>query len=342
MKKLLNTIYVLSEEAYCTFHNDNIVIAVNEDKRYVPLIGIQNIMCFSYKGCSPALINACVEKGIGVALFMPSGRFIAQVAGRTQGNVLLRKEQYRISDDVERSCCIARNFIFGKIYNSKWCLERTIRDNSLRVDVEALSKASEYLTKAAKNAIECTDLDSLRGIEGEAASVYFGVFDHLILNQKESFSFKERSRRPPLDRINALLSFGYVVLAHDCASALEGVGLDSYIGFLHRDRPGRLSLALDLMEELRPVFVDRSILTLVNTKRITKKHFDIAENGAVSLNDEGRKVFISYWQERKQTEIMHPFLQEKLQWGMVPQIQAMLLSRYLRGDLDSYPPFLWK
>ena len=262
--------------------------------------------------------------------------------GRVNGNVLLRKKQYRLSDSEEKSTEIARFFILGKVYNSKWLIERTLRDHSLRVDAEKIKIKSAYLTEIYKQVLSVKELDVLRGLEGQAANNYFEVFDQLILNQKSDFKFMTRSRRPPLDRVNAMLSFGYRVLENDYASALEGVGLDSYVGFMHRDRPGRESLALDLMEEFRSVMVDRFVLTLINQRQILPKHFDVKENGAVLLNEEGRKVFFSQWQARKKEELTHPYLKEKICWGLVPYTQALLLSRYLRGDLDGYPVFLWK
>lgn len=277
-----------------------------------------------------------------MSFFTPSGRFLAMPTGRVNGNVLLRKKQYRLSDSEEKSTEIARFFILGKVYNSKWLMERTLRDHSLRVDAEKIKIKSAYLTEIYKQVLSVKELDVLRGLEGQAANNYFEVFDQLILNQKSDFKFITRSRRPPLDRVNAMLSFGYRVLENDCASALEGVGLDSYVGFMHRDRPGRESLALDLMEEFRSVMVDRFVLTLINQRQILPKHFDVKENGAVLLNEEGRKVFFSQWQARKKEELTHPYLKEKICWGLVPYTQALLLSRYLRGDIDGYPVFLWK
>ena len=258
------------------------------------------------------------------------------------GNVLLRKEQYRISEDEKRSLMFARNMILGKVFNSKWCLERTLRDHSLRVDSEKLKRVSGELQEGLDSIRNCSSLDSLRGIEGEMASRYFSVFDELILNQKEDFAFRGRSRRPPMDNLNALLSFAYSVLGNMCAGALEGVGLDAYVGFLHQDRPGRRSLSLDVMEELRAAMADRFVLGLMNRKMIQGNHFDKQGDGAVLLNDEGRKLFLSAWQQRKKEIITHPFLGEKIPWGLVPHVQAMLLARTIRGDLDEYPPFLWK
>lgn len=239
-------------------------------------------------------------------------------------------------------CLIARNCIFGKVYNSRWSLERTIRDHGMRVDAESLKRVSGQLKDVLPSVRAEVDLDSLRGQEGETAKLYFSVLNELILNQKEEFRFEERSRRPPLDKFNALLSFAYTILANDCAAALESVGLDSYVGFLHRDRPGRQSLSLDLMEELRPVMADRFVITLINNRVIRPEHFEQQESRAVLLNDEGRKIFLSQYQNKKKEQLTHPYLGEKMPWGLIPYVQALLLARYIRNDLDGYPPFLWK
>lgn len=343
MKRLLNTLFVLSENSYLSLQDENVVVnAEDGSRKQLPLLGLESIFCFSYKGASPALAGECAKRGIGLTLLTPAGYFLARVGGRSQGNVLLRKIQYRVSDSAAESCLAARCFIFGKLYNSRWCLERTARDHAMRVDAEALKNASQFLAETSKKALKATDLDTLRGLEGQAATEYFGAFDQMIINQKDSFQFTVRSRRPPLDRVNAMLSFGYRLLESDCAAALESVGLDSYVGFMHRDRPGRESLALDLMEELRSVLVDRLVVTMINTREITAKEFDESENGAVLLNDAGRKIYLKAWQTHKREEIGHPYLQEKIQWGLVPYVQSLLLARYLRGDLDDYPPFLWK
>lgn len=343
MKQLLNTLFVLSENSYLSLQDGNVVVNAEDGTRQMlPLLGLENIFCFSYKGASPALAGECASRGIGLTFLTPTGKFLARVSGRSQGNVLLRKMQYRISDSTAESCLAARCFIFGKLYNSRWCLERTLRDHAMRVDTQALKNASQFLLETSRQVLDVTNLDTLRGLEGEAATRYFGVFDQMILNQKAQFSFTGRSRRPPLDKVNAMLSFGYRLLASDCAAALESVGLDSYVGFMHRDRPGRESLALDLMEELRSILVDRLVITMINLRQINAKQFDESENGAVLLNDSGRRAFLQAWQAHKREGIKHPYLQEKIQWGLVPYVQALLLARYLRGDLDAYPPFLWK
>lgn len=343
MKKLLNTLFVTSEDAYLGLEGENIVVWNGDKKlKQFPLHMLQEIVCFSYKGASPALMGKCASMQIGLSFFTPRGRFLARTYGETQGNVLLRRAQYRCADEPYTSCDIAKNFILGKIYNARWVLERATRDHPDRIDVAAVKKASGILAQSIQSVVECNDMEQLRGYEGEAAQAYFNVFDHLVLNNRETFSFSGRSRRPPMDPINAMLSFVYSLLANSCASALEGVGLDSYVGFLHRDRPGRNSLALDLMEELRPVFADRLVFRLINTRKINAKHFEYKENGSVFLNDDGRKIVLQSWQERKTEKIRHPFLDEEIEWGLVPHVQALLLARFLRGDLDGYPPFLWK
>ena len=308
----------------------------------IRLLMLEGILTFSYKGASPALMGACAERGIGLTFLTPRGRFLARVCGSERGNVLLRREQYRRADSLSASCLIARNFIFGKVYNQRWVLERTIRDHALRVNVQALKDVSAALDAKLPQIESAVDLDVLRGLEGDASADYFSVFDEMILTQKADFLLNGRNRRPPQDNMNALLSFAYVLLANDCAAALESVGLDAYVGFMHRDRPGRTSLALDLMEELRAPMADRLCITLVNNRVLQDKHFDRQESGAVFLNDAGRKQFLTAWQNRKREEITHPFLKEKIMWGLVPYVQALLLARTLRGDTDGYPPFLWK
>lgn len=343
MRKLLNTLYVMTENCYLTLDGENIVILDGEKTlgRF-PLHTLENIVCFTYKGASPALMGACADRNIGMSFFSPRGAFLARAVGKEYGNVLLRKEQYRISDDESKSIAYAKNMIFGKVFNCRWSIERTLRDHACRVDTEKLKQVSNVLHDTLPKIDGVPHADELRGTEGKAAEQYFSVFDDLILNQKEDFAFVGRSRRPPLDKINAILSFAYTVLAGDCANALSGVGLDPYVGFLHGDRPGRKSLALDLMEELRPVLADRLILTLINTKVIQAVHFEVQKDGAVYLNDEGRKVFFTAWQNHKKEMITHPYLKEKIEWGLVPYVQALLLSRTIRGDLEEYPPFLWK
>ena len=343
MKQLLNTLFVTSEDIYLSVEGENVL--ANRGREVVaryPLHTLQTIVSFSYSGASPALMGVCAEKGIGLAFCTPRGRFLARVCGESNGNVLLRREQYRIADDSQRSCAIARTMIFGKLSNCAASVQRTLRDHALRVTDNGLEDTVRQIKELLPQVLSVSDLDTLRGLEGVGAAAYFGVFDHLLLNRKEDFFFHGRNRRPPLDRVNAMLSFAYSLLAHDCASALESVGLDAYVGFLHRDRPGRESLALDLMEELRPCMADRFVLTLVNNRMIRPEDFQAQDSGAVLLTDEGRKKFLKAWQERKRDSLTHPYLGEKMSWGLIPYIQALLLARYLRGDLDAYPPFLWK
>ncbi len=343
MKQLLNTLFVTSEDVYLSLEGENVL--ANKAQQVVaryPLHTLQSIVSFSYSGASPALMGACASRGIGLAFCTPRGRFLARVCGESSGNVLLRRAQYRLSDDPQQSCLLARTMIFGKLSNCAASLQRTLRDHAPRVAGCGLEASVQRLKALLPPVLEAADLDALRGLEGVGAAEYFGAFDHLLLHRKEDFFFHGRSRRPPLDRVNAMLSFAYTLLAHDCASALESVGLDSYVGFLHRDRPGRRSLALDLMEELRPCMADRFVLTLVNNRMIKADDFQLQDSGAVFLTDESRKKFLQVWQERKRDTLTHPYLGESMRWGMIPYVQALLLARYLRGDLDAYPPFLWK
>ncbi|EEM13964.1 CRISPR-associated protein, Cas1 [Bacillus pseudomycoides DSM 12442] len=284
----------------------------------------------------------CAEKNISLVFLTMYGQFLARVIGKSKGNVILRKKQYRISEDEVMSAKIARNFIIGKIYNNKWIIERMTRDYPLRIDVDQFKEISQHLSSIILEVRECEDLERLRGLEGQAATSYNKLFNQMILQQKEDFYFNKRSRRPPLDNVNAMLSFAYTLLANDMTSALEGVGLDAYVGFLHRDRPGRVSLALDTMEELRGVYADKFVLSLINKRVVNKGNFLQKENGSVIMTDEARKKFLAAWQNKKKEKMTHPYLGEQISWGLVPHAQALLLARYLRNDLDEYPPFLWK
>ncbi len=343
MRHLLNTLFVLSEDSYLSLDGENVVVSrgKTETARF-PLHTLESILCFSYSGASPSLMGGCARRGVDLCFFSPRGQFLARAVGEERGNVLLRKQQYRIADDEIQSCRYARGFLIGKVYNARWVLERATRDHPQRVPVEKLKRLSSQMAAALPLIGECEDPGQLLGLEGEAAQRYFDGFGELVLQQREDFPFTSRSRRPPLDNINALLSFAYTLLARDCAAALEGVGLDPYVGFLHRLRPGRRSLALDLLEELRAVFADRFVLSCINQKVLTAKHLQKQENGAVLLTDEGRREFLSAWQGKKQEQITHPFLKEKLPWGLVPHVQALLLARTIRGDIEQYPPLFWK
>ncbi|MCI1859202.1 MAG: type I-C CRISPR-associated endonuclease Cas1c [Sporolactobacillus sp.] len=343
MKRLLNTLYITQPDVYLSLDGDNVVLLKEKQSLgRIPLHNLESIIAFGYTGASPALMGYCADRNIAISFFTIHGHFLARVIGESRGNVVLRKKQYRMSDDALASTMIARNFIVGKVYNHKWILERMTRDYALRIDVQNFKQTSKYLSTLIRSIRQCSDLDQLRGLEGLAATSYFGLFNDMILRQKESFEFHERSRRPPLDNVNAMLSFAYSLLAHDTISALEGVGLDAYVGFLHRDRPGRASLALDIMEELRGVYADRFVLSMINKKEISRDDLLKKENGAVLLTDKARKTFLTAWQRKKQDKITHPFLHEKISWGLVPHVQALLLARFLRNDLDEYPPFLWK
>lgn len=343
MRKLLNTLYITSPHKYLMLDGENIVIS--EDSKEVarlPLHNFEGIVSMAYAGASPALMGACADRNISLCFLTPYGRFLARVTGKVKGNVTLRKLQYEYSNDEIKSALVAKNFIFGKVYNSRWVLERAIRDHGLRVNVNSLKEKSLYLKKSLININNSCDLDQLRGYEGEAASVYFSVFDELILQKKEYFYFRGRNKRPPTDNVNSLLSFVYTLLTSLTASALETVGLDPYVGFLHRDRPGRVSLALDLIEELRSVFADRFVLSIINKRIVKEDGFIKKENGSIIMNEKTRNLVLQEWQKKKQDVIKHPYLEEKIEWGLVPYVQSMLLARYLRGDIDAYPPFLWK
>lgn len=343
MKKLLNTLYIINQDQYLSLDGGNVVVKSDgETVGRMPLLNLDGIVTFGYTGASPRLMEACAKSNIPIVFLSPSGRFMARVTGETRGNVVLRKAQYRKSEDERESLLIAKSCILGKVYNCRWVLERAVRDHSLQIDCEKVRHASVLLKNSMDYIKESNSLDELRGFEGEAASVYFSVFDELILQQKSDFAFNGRNRRPPLDAVNALLSFVYTLLSGMVQGALETVGLDPYVGFLHTDRPGRASLALDIMEELRPVLADRFVLSLINKRMISIKGFYKKESGAVVMDEATKKIVIQEWQNRKKDEIRHPFLDEKIQWGMVPHTQALLLSRYIRNDLDAYPPFFWK
>lgn len=343
MKKLLNTLYVTSEKSYLSLDGENIVIY--EDKTELgrlPLHNLEGIVCFGYRGTSPALMGACAERNISLCYMTPQGKFLARVSGRIRGNVILREQQYASSKDERISLDIARNCILGKVYNARWVLERALRDHPMQIDADRVKAASGQLKESLERIRNSQSKDQLRGYEGEAASIYFGVFDELILQQKKDFVFAGRNKRPPLDNVNAMLSFVYTLLTNTITSALECVGLDPCVGYFHTERPGRASLSLDLIEEFRAVMADRFVLSLINKKIVTDKNFTKKENGAVLMDVDLRKKLLTEWQNKKKEVITHPYLGEKVEWGMVPFVQAMLLARYLRGDLDAYPVFMWK
>jgi len=346
MRRHLNTIYVTSENAWLRKDGANVVIEVQGAERgRAPLHMLEGIVCFGRPGASPALMAACAEAGIALSFLTPQGKFLARVEGPRTGNVLLRRAQYRAADDPARSVPVVCGIVTAKAANQRTVLRRALRDHGEGMTADsraALEAADVRLSHIARRAALADDIGILRGHEGDAAQLYFSAFDTMIQRDRDAFAFHGRSRRPPLDRINALLSFLYAMLGHDCRSALEGVGFDPQVGLLHADHPGRASLALDLMEEMRPVMADRLVLTLVNRGQVKASDFSVDEGGAVSLTDDGRKAVLVAWQERKKRELRHPFLGESMPLGLVPHIQALLLSRHLRGDLDGYPPFVWK
>ncbi len=343
MRKLLNTLYITSSEYYLSLDGENVIISQSKKEiGRLPLHNLEAIVTCGYAGASPALMEKCAAGNISITFLSPTGRFRAKVTGKAYGNILLRRTQYRMADDKKQTLEIARNFIIGKIYNQRSVINRAQRDYAERLDTEKLSLVSGQLRETLQTVREADTMETLRGNEGEAASRYFSQFNQLILQQKETFSFDIRNRRPPLDRVNALLSFTYALLTSMCVAALETVGLDPYAGFMHTDRPGRCSLALDLMEELRAPYADRFVLSCINKKMVDSSDFEEKENGAVFLNESGRKKYLAVWQSKKAEKLTHPYLQESIEWGLVPYVQALLLARFIRGDLDGYPPFLWK
>jgi CRISPR-associated protein Cas1 len=343
MKKMLDILFVTYPDAFVSLENENVIVKREDGSvRRIPLLILEGIICFSYFGATPSLMAECAKRNIALSFLNEYGNYLGALHGESKGNVLLRKEQYRISDDENRRLDYGKSFIFGKLHNQKWVVERTIRDHSLRVDADKLKEASRQITENMKSVLSCRDTESLRALEGNSAQSYFRVFDELILQNKDMFYFKNRNRRPPTDPVNAMLSLAYTLLASECRRALETVGLDGYVGFVHADRPGRASLALDLMEELRPQFADRFVLSLINRKEISPDGFETQESGAVLMKNEAKKTFLNAWQKRRKEEIKHPYLEEKCEWGLVPYVQALLLARVIRGDLDKYPPFLWK
>jgi CRISPR-associated protein Cas1 len=343
MRKLLNTLYVSSQGSY--LHQEGETVVVEKEKQRVlqiPIHTIGSIACFGNVLCSPFLLGFCAERDVAVSFLSEYGRFLASVRGPVSGNVLLRRQQYRMADDEETIRSIAANVVSGKLANSRVVMNRTIRDHAAKIDAEALKNASEKIDRITDRVSKASGADEVRGFEGQAAAEYFRVFNHLIIEQKNDFVFTERNRRPPLDEVNALLSFAYTLLTHDVRSALETVGLDPAVGFLHRDRPGRPGLALDLMEEFRPVIADRLVLSLINRRQLNKKGFSKAANGAVTMDGDTRKTILTEYQSRKQDEVYHPYIEETVPIGLLFFIQANLMARHIRGDIDGYPPFFWR
>jgi len=342
MKKHLNTLFVTTQGAYLAKDGETVAVRIEKEvKLRIPVHTLDGIVCFGNVGCSPFLMGFCAERDVSISFLTEYGRFLARVQGPVSGNVLLRREQYRRADDLDFSAHMGRAFITGKVANSRTVLQRVLRDHGDKIDSQAVEKAIKRLTASLRRLQGELDLDAVRGVEGDAAHVYFSVFDHLVIRNKNDFFFHQRNRRPPLDRMNCLLSFLYTLVLHDVRSALECTGLDSAVGFLHRDRPGRPGLALDLMEEFRPL-ADRLALSLVNLGQLQKKDFIISEAGGVRMKDEARKTLLVSYQKRKQDVMQHPFLEKKMPVGLFFHTQALLLARFLRKDIDGYPPVVWR
>ncbi|MBC2717726.1 MAG: type I-C CRISPR-associated endonuclease Cas1 [Desulfobacteraceae bacterium] len=343
MKKLLNTLFVSTQGAYLSKEGETVLVKVEKEVRLrLPIHNLGGIVCFGNVACSPFLLGMCAQRDVAVSFLTEYGRFLAAIRGPVSGNVLLRRQQYRWADDLTKSSKIARSILTGKFANCRTVVQRVLRDHGDKIDSSEAGRISEKIKTSLKQMQTDLPLNIVRGIEGDTARAYFQAFDHLIVSQKKDFAFNGRNKRPPTDKVNCLLSFIYTLVMHDVRSALESVGLDPSVGFLHRDRPGRHGLALDIMEEFRPFIADRLVLSLINLSQVSKKGFKKTETGAVLMNDDTRKTVLTAYQKRKQDEIMHPFIKEKVQVGLVFFVQALLFARYLRGDIDGYPAFIWK
>lgn len=346
MRRHLNTLYVTTENAWLRKDGENIVVRIDgKEQGRVPIHLLSSVVSFGAVGFSPALLGHCAASGVCLVFLSRTGRFLARVEGPTTGNVLLRRAQYRAADDREDVASFVKSVVAAKLANQRTVVMRSLRDYGSEFtasEASDLERCASRLRNGAERCVRGEDPDALRGIEGEGAAAYFGVFGRLVRNGDDAFCFQKRTRRPPTDPVNALLSFLYTLLLNDCRSALESVGLDPAVGLLHRDRPGRPSMALDLMEEFRPILVDRTVLSLVNRRQVDAQDFEVAVSGAVTLSDSARKTVIAAYQARKRTEVRHPFLGEQTTFGLVPFLQSHLISRWLRGDLDGYPPFLWR
>lgn len=338
MRKLLNTLYITDETAYLSLDGETIICKSDDKEKFrIPFANIESIFCFSFLGCSPALMGKCAKENVGLNFLTPYGRFLARVTGEVKGNVFLRKKQISLFDSNE--VCLIRNCIAAKCANAAFLLKRSMRDYPELDKDMTLTECVNRQKIAATRVYEENDKDVLRGIEGDAAKAYFDVYPKLILQQCQDFAMTGRTKRPPLDRVNAMLSFLYTIYTCDFAAALEGVGLDPYIGFFHTLRPGRCSLACDLVEEARCI-IERTVLSLINLRQIRAEDFTVEVSGAVLLNDEGRKKVLTKWQEKKRTNLYHPYLKQKIPYGLLPFIQASLLAKYVRGEIGEYPPFL--
>ena len=343
MRKLGNTFFIFTQGAYVSRDGENIVVShERKELKRIPIHTLEGVVCFGDVLCTPFALGLCVERGVHVSMLTQTGNFLARVSGKQTGNVLLRRAQHRATSDPTTALEIAKSFVVGKIANCRTTLQRALRDHADKIDAASVQAGVDKLAQSLRAIPRVESLDGLRGIEGDAAKAYFNAFDSLILTQKKDFFMRERSRRPPLDRVNSLLSFLYTILVHKVVGACETVGLDPQMGFLHADRPGRPSLALDLMEEFRPWLADRLALTLINRNQLDAKDFTFAEGGAVTISDDAKKTILKEWQEKNMSEATHPFTEEKAEIGLFPFVQAQLLARRLRGDLDAYPPMLMK
>lgn len=347
MKQHLNTLFLQTDGLYLAREGQSLLVRGEEEGKRVtklrlPIHTLGSIVCLARVGASASLMQLCGESGVSISFCSTHGRFMARVSGFTSGNVLLRRQQYRVADDPAKCALIVRPIVLAKIANQRAVLQRSLRDDPSKSAAGEVEGAVRWLEQSIEEAGRCTSVDRLRGIEGDAARAYFNMFDHLIVKQKDDFRFAGRSRRPPLDKVNALLSFLYALLAADVRSACEAAGLDPAVGFLHVDRPGRPGLALDLMEELRPLLADRLALSLINRQQVSPDGFETTKSGAVQMNTRTRKAVLVAWQKRKQKHLLHPFLDERVTVGLVAHLQARLLARHLRGDADVYPAFIWR
>ncbi|MBN1648524.1 MAG: type I-C CRISPR-associated endonuclease Cas1 [Spirochaetales bacterium] len=343
MKKLLNTLYISTQKTYLARERQTVVVRNSGNKlAQIPIHTLDGIVCFGNVLVSPFLLELCSRNAVTVSMLSEYGKFLSRFQGAVSGNVLLRRNQYRFADNEQIAVDIIKNILCGKILNSRTVIRRAMRDHPGRINRDKFEEVSAKLKMSIARLEQADNADFMRGIEGETARYYFSVFNDLILADDDYFTFSGRNRRPPRDPVNALLSFLYTIMMHDVCSALEGCGLDPAVGFLHRDRPGRMGLALDLMEEFRAVIVDRLVLSLINRKQIVRKDFQESTAGVFKLKDKARKDVLAAYQNRKSEEVLHPYIDEKVKIGLLFHIQAMLMARYIRGDIDGYPVFFWK
>ena len=340
MRKLLNSLYILDETSYLKLDGENIVCTSdNQEKFRLPLSTIEEVFCFSYLGCSPALMGKCVEEGISISFISPQGKFLSRIQGETKGNIYLRQKQFEHFATPQIK--LVQNTVAAKISNTRQLIRRSMRDNPHLDDDGKMGNCLDVLESGIHKVYNCLDIETIMGIEGSCAKAYFYVFGDLVLQQKDEFKMSSRTKRPPLDRVNAVLSFLYTITTSSCASALESVGLDSYLGYYHAMRPGRCSLACDMVEEIRPI-IDRFVISLINLKQINAGDFEEQASGALYLSKDGKRKVITLWQERKRNPIDHPYLGQKIPFGLLPFIQSALLAKYIRGEIKEFPSFLMK